>query len=547
MNSINRMQTEPVKYARSRRQHFLGGITSLPAGKMVPVKAVPILREDSLVAKVAISCEMLETHEILLNRTNLRVMAYVVPWLAFSRFEGSREQFDRSYMGEPQYEGGDVVDFFELIAAGNDGTNPIWKYLGLHADNGDMVNTMPVEAYNRIWNFRAKNRSPDLAERALTTTSLAPAFWHHSRFQNIVPDFDLAMIDGQVALDLLEARVPVRGIGLFDNHATKYNGAVVNEYGGVTTYTDGYLIEGVDSAVGAGQSHMAVRWADGGPAIFAELQEGGLKVSLSNIQMAKQTQAFAKLRERYEGLPDEYLINMLMAGYTLPEQHLKQPILVGDVTIPFSQIKRYATDAENLAVSATSGGTVADMTIFVPQLSVGGLLMIVAEAVPEQLFERQKDPFFHITNARDGAELRDLPDAVRDTLDPIKVDTVFNGDIDVLHATPTAPFGHEPMNAKWNRFGPTVGGKFFRPTAGTNAARARIWPVEVANPTMSADWFIVSALPSTVFLDEASDPFELTLDGAAALPGNTQFGGVLVEATENYEKVEDMQPVDPEA
>lgn len=553
--NINRQQTQALKFPRSRRTHGAAVLTSMPAGKMVPVLAMPMLREDALQGAFNVAVEMLETKEILLNPVNLRLTAYVVPWLAFERFNGSREQFDLSWMGEPPFEGEDPVPFFELAEAGTHGSNAVYKYLGLHAGATDTVNTMYLEAYNAIWNFRAKNRSPDLTLRERLTATLAPAFWHHGRFQNIVPDFDQAVIDGKVALDILDPELSLKNKNLVGNlsdenwaksvlmpHPGDFDSASVGLRNPGSATEGGKRVETFTANESTDGRTLAIRTDLRN--IIAELDNDGISVSLANIELARKTQAFARMRERYTQHDEEWIIDMLMSGISIPEQHLKQPILLADQMVRFGQQKRYATDADNLAESAVSGAAGTSLRLRVPRLNTGGVVMVMAEAVPEQLFERQRDPFFYVTNARDGTELRDLPDALRDTLDPEKVDVVKNADVDVLHATPTDPFGYEPMNAKWHRWGPRVGGKFLRPTSGTNTARERIWPVETANPSLSADFYIVSgSLPTNVFLDEASDPFELTLQGAAVIEGNTQFGGLLVEATDNYDKVLEKAPV----
>jgi hypothetical protein len=544
MTNVNRQHTAPLKVPRTRRNHQIAVLTSLPAGKFVPIAAVPLLREDALRARMRIAVEMLETKEILMNPVNLRVRAYVVPLLALERFEGSRDQFDRSYMGEPQVEGGDVVPFIETHAMGTHGANAVYKALGLHGKADDQVNTAYLESYNLLWNFLAKNRSKEITARARLATDLAPAFWQHTRFQHVVPDFDQAVIDGEVALNIVEQRIPVKGIGLRNQNvaATATNVRVTGGTG--LESMDGWLAV-QNGTPGAGQANLIVGkdWNDPNsnfPGIFAEMQENGVTVSLSNIELARKTQAFARLRQRYEGYDDEWIIDMLMDGLSIPDQALKQPILLADKTVRFAQAKRYATDAGNLAESAVSGAAALDLSLRVPKLNTGGVVLVVAECVPEQLFERQRDPFFHSVD-KDG-----WPEYLRDTLDPEKVDIVKNGEIDTAHDAPNATFGYAPMNWKWNAWGPRVGGKFYRPTvdAGTDEERQRLWAVETANPVLSEDFYIVSSIHTKPFLDTESDPFEVTAVGNAVIEGNTVFGGLLVEATNNYDAVAEKAPTE---
>jgi len=551
MVSVNRQVPVPQNVPRSRRNHAIATLTSMPAGKMVPLAVFPMLREDKFTGSFQVAVEMLETREFLMNPVNLRVMAYCVPWLAFERFEGSRDQFDRSYAGLAKIEGGATVPFFETAAAGAYGANPIRKYLGLHAAAADNVNTMYDEAYNLIWNYRALNRSPLLTPRGRLTNTLAPAFWSHGRFENVVPDFDQAVIDGEIALNIIGGQLPLvytGGAPVTTKNVTRVATAAdlgwkaFNAGGSVdaTAAANMHLFTATsDTYIESGNSGTKLSLDPNGGLIvtlsdiFAEMDASGVTVSLSNLELARKTQTFARIREQYEGIDDDHIIDMLMGGMQVPDQALKNPFLIADQITRIGQAKRYATDAGNLNESAVSGGALVGLNLRVPRINTGGVVMVVAEAVPEQLFERQRDPFFHL-----GA-VADLPEFQRDYLDPEKVDVVKNGEIDTAHATPTATFGYAPMNWKWTAFGPRVGGKFFRPSTdlGTDDDRMRLWAVEATNPVLATDFYIVSSIHVKPFLDTAVDPFEVTMMGNAVIEGNTVFGGLLVESGENYDAV----------
>lgn len=173
---------------------------------------------------------MQETVEVLMNSVNVRVMAYLVPKTALARFDGM-DSINKSYEGLPVVEGGDVIPWFETLTGPAYAANPILTSMGLHWKPGDPINTEYIEVYNQIWNFRAKNRSPDIDLRLVTDTTLAPAFWLHQTFAHIVPDFDQAIIDGEVALSIANARMPVKGIGKVDG-TFGAAGATLREAGG---------------------------------------------------------------------------------------------------------------------------------------------------------------------------------------------------------------------------------------------------------------------------------------------------------------------------
>lgn len=534
-SGINRTATHPIATPRTIRRHAGRGITSMPAGKMVPILAAPLLREDAVRSgRLRLSFEMMETAEVLMNAVNVRVMAYLVPNLALDRFNGSMDQLNRSYEGQPPIDGQPVVPYIRTSPHAYTAKDyEIYKYLGLHNRAGQTLNMAFCEAYNQIWNFRARNRSPDLVLRNINTFSLAPAFWNHEQFKHIVPDFDQAVIDGEVALNVVNSQLAVKGIGLQGN-PTNYPGVAVREAGGTTpTYPHARSTSLGQSAGNSLLVKVSDASATAVPQVFAELAANGITVSLSNIELARKTQAFAKLRQQYNGHSDDWIINLLMDGISIPEQAFTQPILLADKSTIFGMSKRYASDSGNLTESVVNGATFIDLAIQVPRIGCGGMVMVVAEVTPEQLFERQADPYLMASG------VADLPQYLRDTLDPEKVDVVRNERMDVSHATPSGTFGYEPLNARWNYDYPRVGGKFHRPTVNTafDEERQRIWAVETLNPTLSTDFYLCTGMHTKPFVVTNQDPFEVVTQGDLFIEGNTVFGPALIEATDDYEKV----------
>ena len=537
MSSANtRMRTQPVPVQRTTRTHDLRVLTSLPAGKMVPLAAVPLLREDSVTrGSMRVSFEMMETVEILMNAINVRVMAYLVPNLAFERFSGM-DELNRSYEGVPNQEGGPVTPYFETVPEASIDVD-ILTYMGKHWRPGMSINTAYIEAYNAIWNFRAKNRSPDIEPRGRLEGTLAPAFWLHQGFAHIVPDFDQAVIDGEVALNVVNSKMPVKGLGVLGGMTT---GTVspVRYHDGIAS-TPQY---GFDTGDGAGHFFMKAQNVNGGqfPDVWAELQDNGITVSLSNIELARKTQAFARLRQQYNGHSDEYIIDLLMDGISVPEQNWRQPMLLADQQTIFGMSKRYASDAGNLTESVVNGATFIDVNFTVPRCPTGGVIMLVAEITPEQLFERQKDPYLF------ASSVDDLPQFLRDTLDPEKVSVVPNDYVDVDHDTPNATFGYAPLNYEWAHSAPQIGGRFRRPQvdAGFDEDRQRIWAVETPNPVLSADFYLCNNMHTKPFVVTNQDPFEAVVRGGVLIRGNTVFGGLLVEATNDYAEVLAQAPLE---
>lgn len=514
------------------------------AGVCVPLKCIPLFREDAATGNVTVAVEMRETAEILMNPVNLRITPWFVPNLAFERFEKSIDQFNRSYKGQKKTDdpGAVVVPFVETHAYGAYNESEFYGKLGLHAKSTDQVNTAYLEAYNLVWNYRAANKSPKITPRARLDRTLAPAFWEGGRFDGIVPKFDSATMEGEVALNVTNARMPVKGFGIAGGSATIGSASVYETDGGGGPRNFAAAFRASDSGV----AYIEAGGVNGLPQIFAELQQNGITVSLANIDLARKTQAFAKLREQYAEHDDDWIIDMLMDGIHIPDLMQTQPMPCGrSVLTKFGMAKRYQS-AGDLTESAVSGAAMANVRYRVPKTNTGGVIIFIAEISPEPLWERQRDAYFHSDNSDVISETGSWPQWLRDTLDPEKVAVVPNGFMDTDHNNPNGTFGYWELNGEWKRMGPNVGGKFSRPTAATgfDEDRQRIWAAETANPQLAEAFYLVKDLNHKPFLDAITDTFEFTVLGGVSIQGNTVFGPPLIEAMNNYEKVLEKAPVE---
>lgn len=531
MDPVDTIKNTPLVTQKSVRPNMIRGLTSGHAGKILPVAVMPLLREDSVRnGNLRLRLEMAETPKPLMNAVSVKAQAHFVPFLAFPHFEGSLDQLNRSYKGQPQVDGGSVVPFFPTIVF--DETAPFWETLGIHAKPGDNVNASYLHAYNVLVNHRRKARSKSLPLRTMTDTSLATCFWMNGAFRDVVPDFDQAKIDGELDLNINSANLPVKGIGFGTSVTlTGPTGTIRETGGGTTTYA---------KARDAGDPGGAQLFVEedaanpGFPGIFAELAAQGVTLSLANIDMARKTAAFAEIRKQMNGIEDDHIIDMLMDGIRVPDEMMKTPILLDSRTTVFGYSQRYASDGANLEQSVTRGETFLDLRFRTPAMNTGGIIMVTVEIVPEQLFERQADSLLYAYNPSE------LPAYVRDYLDPEKVDIVKNYDVDVSHGDPLTTFGYRPLNAKWRRNIPNIGGKFFRDAADVfSEDRQRIWEVETANPVLTTDFYLANGIHHDVFADTLSPPFEILTVGGAQIVGDTVFGKLLDEDTGDYEAILD--------
>lgn len=527
MRMTEMIPTGPIKVQRSVRRDRGRVLTSADAGKILPIKYIPMLREDAVRrGKVRLNFEMMETAEMLMNGINVHVYAHYVPFLAFDRFNGSMDELNKSYQKENGI-GGSVVPYFNTVSsasaldttAGAPAT--FLQTMGIHTQAATL-NTTIVEAYNAIVNHRRKARSASLTTRSALDWSLAEAFWGLEN-NHIVPDFDQKLVDGEVTLNGLTFKAPLRTIdkhnigGAFDTPISHTWTTLSNVEGpGGVTNSVGYQTD----------------------RIWTELTAGGnATMSLADIDQAKKTAAFAKLRSMYDGIDDEHIIDLLMEGIRVPEEQMKQPILLARASTMIGYNQRYATDAANLDTSVTNGFATVDMNIRTPQMNTGGVIMITAEIVPEQMWERKKDYYLYETDPDN------LPNYLRDYLDPEKISVVRNDHLDVNHSTPNGTFGYAPLNHEYMRDMVNIGGKYYRPANDAfDADRAKIWTAETTDPTLSDDFYLVDSLHKKVFSDQNADAFEITCLSDVEITGNTVFGERLLEAdaTSDYEAITDL-------
>lgn len=531
IRDISRANTSPISIPRSVRQINQVVATSMPAGKVVPITAFPLLREDTL-RNSMLHCkvDLMETAEVIKNGIQCRFQAWFVPFLASERFMGSMDRFNRSYMNQPDVPGGAVTPFFVSGKTSTLGEWAIHKYLGFHHMPAESVNLAYIEAYNLIYNFRLRNRSETLwnakKRQVMADTSLAPAFWQHQQYKYVVPDWDDAAMEGSVDLTFTSGRIPVKGIGIDSNPPTTTR--VIRETGGTTpSVLAGHTAQnGFAYGVTGTPGNMF-------PNIYADLASSGVKISLANIELAKRTQWWAELKAQFEGLPETWIVDLLMQGISVPDKMWQQPIKIADKTEVFGIEKRWATDGANLTDAVVNGSALCDLDIVLPRCPTGGIVMVTAEILPEQLFERARDPLLFITNPEK------LPNAMRDDLDPQKVERMSNGEVDASHATPNGLFGYRPLNWQWQASNTRIGGKWFKPTPSNafNEERQHFWVVEVANPSLGPDHMIAETFNTLPFVVTNQDVGEVELQGTAIIEGNTVFGERLLENDKAYAEV----------
>lgn len=541
-----RQSTSPVNFNRTRRTDENVIMTSGRAGNVQMLTYIPTLRGDSVSGRVGIDADLAEMPRPLRNSVIANFQAWFVPKSAFPQFSGM-DEFIHSYQGEQiaalgQADRNPPAFFYEI--AGTELTTALgsemFKDLGLHVPAGTAINSDLIDAFWLVYNFRLAAHSSRLvrakyaSEDIDAATKWPRAFWPSGRFSRIVPDYERALIVGSLDLDVTAGQIPIKGLGrLSDGQLT--SGEETIREAGETTQTG--ILTGGNINNPAGLRALVV---DGWPQVFGEMQGTSVGVTLADIDMARTTQAFAKLRTAYAGNDatgfdnDDAIVAELMQGFRVPDDQFKRPWLLDSQRVVFGMTERHAMDGASLEESVTQGRASATLSLNVPATDTGGTIIVTMEVLPERLDERQSDPWLHITTTED------LPNALRDVQRTEPVDIVPAGRLDARHTTPDAAYGYEPMNDKWNRSTTRLGGAYYQedPLNPWTEQRSAIWQTSIVDPEFTEDhWLAPADFPHGVFADTSAPAYEVVARHSVAIAGITQIGDVLAENNDDYEAV----------
>lgn len=550
-----RQSSTPVIYDQTMRQERNIVMTSGRAGVVVPVGYFPLLPGESCSGRVGLDIKLAEMPRPLVNAVVARVQAWAAPKTALPQFPG-RDELNHAITGEPIRALGapdrSPPPFYSLVngaplttAAGS----AFFKTLGIHLATGQPINSDLIDSFVVIYNFRLAAHSSRLARRKYASediaqaTALPPAFWPSGRFAHVVPDYEQALIQGSLDLDIAAGRLPVEGIGLFGagavmltaNTVVRQTGVLANDTAALNEWAHPDAQNGVvvqtDAAVAASRK----------PTVYAKMGGQTMSVTLNDVDKARIVQAYAKLHSAYAGNDatgfdnDETLVALLMQGINPGAESFKRPWLLDSKTVPIGFSERFATDSANLDDSVTVGRAQAMLSLNVPKLDVGGTVIYTVEVLPERLDERMADEWLHCTT------FDHLPNPLRDIQRTLPVDQVLNRRIDARHTTPNGVYGFEPMNHRWKRDFTRLGGVFYEDTPGATIIESRsgLWQTDIVNPAFTANHHLApQPFPHDVFADTLADAFEVVARHDVSIVGNVQFGDVLTEANDDYAAVQ---------
>ena len=536
------MNTSAYTPPRTTRTDETVFLSSMEMGRINPVMYFQILREDQVnTGRARIAVNTTELTEMPLNGIAVTAHVWLVPHLALEQFNGSIDRLNKAYTGTQDVDGV-VPTYFEknkywngsarvtdatpddFDTAGD--TAAFYKLMGIHTV-GDVNNTL-VQCYNVTTNQRYQYLSKSLPMRDEFDHSLAKATWPLNQLKYIVPDFDERFVTGEATISGLTFQAPIKSPQAIPTGSTVFSAASDNNVAGQTIAPA--VTNTASQVVDDGDYYLFSE-------IFAELSSGGTaKLSLADLENARKTAAFAKIRAKYsERVTDDDIIDLFMSGIQVPAAAMKEAMLLQKVTVPMVYDQQYATDAANLDDSVTRGYATVDLTFKTPRMNTGGTVLVTLEVVPEQLYERKQDCWMSTTT------VDELPDFLVDYLDPQKIETVQNKYVDVNHTDGDGIFGYAPLNYKWmDRKSVNVGGKYHRPANDAyDENRARIITAETSSSmTLNDDFYLVSGLHKKMFADQITEGLEVSGRAAVKITGNTVFGPALMEATNDYDVID---------
>lgn len=550
---MSRQSSTPVPFEQSVRPDTDVKMTSGRAGVVVPLGYIPVLPGESMSGRVGIDLKLAEMPRPLLNAVVANMQAWFVPKSAMPQFPG-RDELNHAMLGLPIKSLG-AADrsppaFFTTITGATlitAAASDFFKTLGLHIPTGATINTDLIDAFNLIWNFRAAAHSSRLTRRdyasesIANSTTLPPAFWPSGRFAHVVLDYEQALIQGSLDLDVLAGRLPVDGI--FFAGSTFTMTAAGTALRAVEASMDKTSVLNQQSAAtGVMTFDTTGAGATLRPELYAVMGGQQFSVTLADVDKARVAQAYAKLHAAYAGNDatgfdnDDVLVALLMQGINPGAENFKRPWLLDSKRIPIGFAERFATDSANLDVSVSEGRAQGTLSLNVPKTDVGGVVIYTVEVLPERLDERMSDEWLLCTT------FDDLPNPLRDIQRTLPVDLVPNRRIDAKHTTPAGLYGYEPMNAKWKRDFTRLGGIFYEATPGAVITESRmgLWQTDIVDPDFEGTHHLAPVpFPHDIFADNLAPAFEAVARHVCSLVGNVQFGDVLTENNDDYDAVQE--------
>lgn len=409
-----------------RSKHTLSNyrLFSCDMGKLVPVGLQEALPGDTWQLHTSALIRVLPLAAPVMHPTRVRLHHFFVPHRLTWTGSGTFEEF---------ITGGDDGNDAQTIptVTRGTGTKNILDYMGVPANASLDVNSLPMRAYNLIWN--EYYRDQDLqAEVTTGNFGLLNCAWEQDYFTSARP---FTQKGDDVTLPL-GTSAPVTGIGKLTSTFPSSTTPVRETDGGTPTYASSALSLG---SVSNQQFHIEEDPNNAGfPNIRADLSAAGA-INVNDFRRAFALQRYKEARARYGSRYTEYLRYL---GVTPSDARLQRPEYLGGGTqlINFSEVLQTGSEATvgdtGYGVGDMYGHGMAAMRTnrvrrFIEEhgyiltlMSVRPKTMYI-DAVPKHFFYENKE------------------DLYQKELEYIGQQEIYNKEVNAGHTTPEGVFGYQ--------------------------------------------------------------------------------------------------------
>ncbi len=303
-------------------------------GHLMPCGLVEILPGDTVEHSTNALVRLSPLAAPIMHPATVRVHHFFVPHRLSWNTSLYGVNFEDFITGGPT--GDDATLVPTLPTSGN--VNDLLDYFGVPTVSGVAVSSMPIRAFNLIYN--EFYRDQDLvAERGIEDTSVPRIAWEKDYFTTARPFAQ----KGEVVTLPIGARAPVVGIGK-TNQTYPNTGVELFETGASASRTLGPSESGPQLEMEEDTDNT------GFPGIYADLSEA-TGVNIRDVRKAFALQRFSEARARYGSRYVEYL--RYSYGVRSPDARLQRPEYCGGgrVSVAISEVLQTSPDESGLASS----------------------------------------------------------------------------------------------------------------------------------------------------------------------------------------------------
>jgi hypothetical protein len=513
------------------RRESRGVAQRFRAGKMQPVGAVQLLGGEGAMLQQSLFLELDPIPGRLLTEISAQMQIVFVPFQAIHKYRfgdlagtspGSDPHAGITEVIRQKIAAGSAIDLLEAEGA-------ISKACGIvpRSISGSKKVTRTLrDAYNVAADFLRKTVYVDAVAPAANNVAVLPAVLGTTALQRLSgvlnPDDH---INGSVQLQLEDAELPVKGIGL--------NSAMMGTAGTVSIKETGATAAasvtgwGDDTATtsAAGQFVIEQDASNTGfpdiRAIFSGAEAGG--VSLTDFYNAeKQDKLTRAMRGMIEADPiggEQKLIHWAF-GMSMETSHY--PVVVYDKTIQLTQTSRTATDSEGVEANTVYqyGTGAISCNVMVPRSELGGWLITIVQVRPEEVLLSQPHPtatelWGPVKKISEEFELDPVPVTVRD----LYADCATADETTVSFYT-----GHNALKRYYANWG------WSRAQDMTKVEdQLAMWQYQIPTSVSPESVIYPATLDHSIFADTTADVVKCNWSGQALISTPMFFGPTPVE------------------